>query len=223
VITKEMLEEKYLLKLCTVDEIAKEANCGVANIRRLLKKYGIRRGHIIQKGKPAWNSGLTKETDKRIAKLADAKIGKNNPMFGKPAWNSGLTKETDDRLASISSSLEGRTFSDETRGKIGEQSNAWNGGLQYANGYGVLRLSVNGERLYLHRHVAQTILGRDLSINEEVHHIDRNKMNNEPINLIVLDGVAHNKLHRAIELGFVSREAQISWLADSNIPFEVLV
>lgn len=42
------------------------------------------------KGMPAWNKGLTKETDERVAKYS-----------GKPAWNRGLTKETDPRVAQL--------------------------------------------------------------------------------------------------------------------------
>jgi len=39
------------------------------------------------KGKPAWNKGLTKETDERVAKYSGR------------CWNKGLTKETDPRVA----------------------------------------------------------------------------------------------------------------------------
>lgn len=38
-----------------------------------------------------WNAGLTKETDVRVAQMAET-------MRGREAWSSGLTKDTDDRL-----------------------------------------------------------------------------------------------------------------------------
>lgn len=229
-ISKEWLEQRYVVDLLRVEDIAIEAKCGAANIRRLLKKFGLRRGRSFQRGKPAWNAGLTKDTDERVARSAEAKRGENNPMFGRDAWNSGLKKDTDERVAAISVALTGRDFSEATRermrqaklGKSGDQANAWDGGIQYSNGYGVLRITVSGERIYLHRHIAQTILCRALTTNEEVHHIDRNKKNNDPVNLIVLVEGDHNKLHRAIEIGYESREDQISWLKENNIPFEVL-
>lgn len=67
-------------------------------------------GHAISGiGKPAWNTGLTKETDLRLKKCAKAisstmiaektMAGKNNPMHGKKSWNNNLTKETDCRVA----------------------------------------------------------------------------------------------------------------------------
>jgi hypothetical protein len=35
-----------------------------------------------------------------------------------------------------------------------------------------------------------------LAINEEVHHIDRNKANNKPDNLQAVNHIEHMKLHR---------------------------
>jgi G:T-mismatch repair DNA endonuclease (very short patch repair protein) len=47
-------------------------------------------------GRLAWNAGLTKETDSRVAKTAKARRDCNTP-----AWNKGLTKETDPRVAKV--------------------------------------------------------------------------------------------------------------------------
>ena len=47
-------------------------------------------GHAM-KGKPSWNTNLTKETDERVAKYA----GKLN---GRETWNKSLTKETDEKI-----------------------------------------------------------------------------------------------------------------------------
>lgn len=46
----------------------------------------------------AWNKGLTKETDARVARYAQHFQGERNPQYGKPAWSRGLTKDTDSRL-----------------------------------------------------------------------------------------------------------------------------
>ena len=226
-IEKEWLEQRYIKDLASVTDIAADAGCGVANIRRCLKKWSIRRGKAFIEGKPAWNSGLTKLDDERVAAGAKSKEGENNPMFGRPAWNAGLTKDSDERIANVARSLTGRSPDDKTRdkmrfaklGKSGADSNAWRGGTQYSNGYGVKRISVSGRRVYMHRHVAEKALGRTLLTDEQVHHVDKRKHNNSPDNLIVLLTDDHNRLHRAIEAGFVSYDEQVMWLKSNKVYF----
>ena len=49
--------------------------------------------------------------------------------------------------------------------------------------------------MYEHRYVAEQKIGRHLKVDEEVHHIDHNRMNNSPENLEVLTSFEHRKLH----------------------------
>lgn len=49
--------------------------------------------------------------------------------------------------------------------------------------------------VYEHILVAERMIGRQLNDNEVVHHIDRNKSNNNPNNLLVLTRSEHAKLH----------------------------
>lgn len=49
--------------------------------------------------------------------------------------------------------------------------------------------------VYYHRHQASLMLGRWLSTDEHVHHIDCNKLNNTLSNLQVLSPSEHSKLH----------------------------
>lgn len=53
----------------------------------------------------------------------------------------------------------------------------------------------NSGRVMLHRHVASMKVGRWLTTEEHVHHIDENKLNNLPDNLEVLSITEHNKIH----------------------------
>jgi len=50
--------------------------------------------------------------------------------------------------------------------------------------------------VYYHRHVASLKLGRWLRSGEHVHHIDGNRENNSPDNLIVLSNSEHQKMHK---------------------------
>jgi len=47
----------------------------------------------------------------------------------------------------------------------------------------------------LHRVVAEQILGRRLTANERVHHVDGNRTNNDPTNLLVVTPAQHTRLH----------------------------
>lgn len=60
---------------------------------------------------------------------------------------------------------------------------------------GYVRVSVRGERVYLHRLKAAELLGRELSANEHVHHIDNNPQNNDISNLNIVSNSEHLKTH----------------------------
>lgn len=57
--------------------------------------------------------------------------------------------------------------------------------------------------IYEHIAVAEEFLGRPLEKDEHVHHLDLNKSNNHPSNLLVLLASQHTKLH-----AFLRRESQ---------------
>jgi hypothetical protein len=57
---------------------------------------------------------------------------------------------------------------------------------------------------YEHRAVAEEMLGRRLKEGEEVHHLDENRSNNSPDNLLVLSGPMHVKLHAWLNKNVVS-------------------
>ena len=61
--------------------------------------------------------------------------------------------------------------------------------------------------VYEHIIIAEEDLGRSLLEGEEVHHLDLDRSNNTPANLIVLSKRAHKKLHKWIENGaFISKD-----------------
>ncbi len=65
----------------------------------------------------------------------------------------------------------------------------------YTDNRGYLRYSDNNK--LVHRVVAARKIGRNLNKGEVVHHIDRNKKNNNPNNLWVFPNQsAHDKVHK---------------------------
>ena len=57
-------------------------------------------------------------------------------------------------------------------------------------------LKVNGQAITEHRIIVEEMLGRKLSSDEVVHHIDGNKWNNNPDNLMVVTRKEHALIHR---------------------------
>nr|DAH32797.1 MAG TPA: HNH endonuclease [Caudoviricetes sp.] len=56
------------------------------------------------------------------------------------------------------------------------------------------------QNLWQHRNIAENILGRKLSSNEIVHHLDGNPQNNALTNLIVLSRSKHASLHHYLNI-----------------------
>lgn len=73
----------------------------------------------------------------------------------------------------------------EVRAKLRESRVSEENGRTYAKYY--------GEKV--HRMVAEQIIGRPLKPGEVVHHIDGNKRNNNPENLLVLTASEHSRIH----------------------------
>lgn len=86
----------------------------------------------------------------------------------------------------------------------------------------------------VHRATTGRLIGRDLQPGEQVHHIDENKKNNEPTNLMVLDANVHLLLTAALygrmifigALGDALRKARLDtpdgirkFLTAAGVPF----
>lgn len=67
------------------------------------------------------------------------------------------------------------------KSKVGEKNPAWKGGI--FKGYH--RLQNKGRKCNEHRIIMEKIIGRPLTDKEEVHHIDKNRRNNSPENLVL--------------------------------------
>ena len=67
------------------------------------------------------------------------------------------------------------------------------GTTRIKNGYVFIKTEDGWQ--YEHRLVAAQKMGRKLRSDEHAHHLDEDKRNNDPGNLLVMDAVAHGDLH----------------------------
>ena len=76
--------------------------------------------------------------------------------------------------------------------RYGKDHHNWKGGYISHSGYKVL--SIRGVEVYEHRLVAEQMISRPLERDEVVHHIDGNRTNNSPENLVVMKRQEHDKI-----------------------------
>lgn len=85
------------------------------------------------------------------------------------------------------------------RARTGRKNANWRAGLTInAGGYLEFTASpANGEHAgrYLHQVIAEYKIGRALRPGEHVHHVDENKLNNDPNNIEVMTASEHARLH----------------------------
>jgi len=114
-----------------------------------------------------------------IAWLGKSNVGANNPMFGRkrPDFKDNHWTKTKPNM------------------QDGDKNHRWRGGINHHKGY---RLLLTSKKKYIpeHRLVAEQKLNRKLNKGEVVHHIDGNRSNNHPDNLVVFKSQSeHLKQH----------------------------
>ena len=85
-----------------------------------------------------------------------------------------------------------------TRFPSGSEHPSWRGGSSTSHGYVTWRMR-SGKRIGEHTVVAEKVLGRPLPSRAVVHHVDENRGNNNPSNLVICQDFAyHNFLHKRL-------------------------
>jgi len=121
-------------------------------------------------------------------------------------------KTSNETKKKISAALTGRVVSEETKRKMsishydvrGEKNPMWKGGISHDRGY-IERYvpdhpsCVSNRYVREHRLVMEKKIGRILKKTEVVHHINGNKKDNRPENLMLLKNESeHRKLHHLL-------------------------
>ena len=96
------------------------------------------------------------------------------------------------RLEQLMNSPFGKGEVKGVRGKFGKEHWNWKGG--HVNGVGYRVMYNRGRKDLEHRFVAEQMLGRPLTSEEAVHHIDGNRLNNAPENLVVMTRQEHDRI-----------------------------
>ena len=72
---------------------------------------------------------------------------------------------------------------------------------EWVNSSGYLCVCVGGKIIHMHREIAERALGKPLPKGSVVHHVDGNKVNNSPENLIILQNKhEHMVLHAKLKV-----------------------
>ncbi len=104
---------------------------------------------------------------------------------------------------------------------LGEKNQNWKGGrVIRSHGYIYVRTSVNGKQRYVaeHRLVMEKVLGRPLTKKEVVHHINKDRKDNRPENLILFSSNSeHTRMYLPTLAKLLSAIKHLKELKDTKV------
>lgn len=140
--------------------------------------FNTGRTHFL-KGHTTWNKGLTKETNKVVARTGriNQKKLKGRPMPKPEGFSATMRRAKPPRL--MKSTVEGYVW------------------LYLPDYPGSSKKRPDFGRIYEHRYVMERFLGRLLTKIEQIHHLDGIKWHNQVENLLLCANIkAHTKVHQ---------------------------
>jgi hypothetical protein len=141
---------------------------------------------------------------KRAAVKRHYNIGKDHPMFGKH-FSLESRKKISEAQRGEKGNMFGKHHSQEVKERISRTllGRGRNNGID-KNGYRWFYVPGRRKhnRIQEHRFVMETILGHALTPRELVHHIDFNRLNNDPDNLVIMSFTKHRDYHKQMNFLF---------------------
>lgn len=187
----------------------------IANLPGMPSAHAIKR-QLLENGYEVWKGpwklrAMTKEKFRELYHVQHLSAEEIGAMFKCGA-------STVRRKAAKFGLAKGRG-KEKSRVPKGDKHWSWRGG-KHEDGNGYIRLRMpdhpnankNGYVLE-HRFVASEAIGRPLATSEEVHHIDGNKKNNSPDNLIVVPKGEHQRLHARVCQELQALRAEVARLS----------
>lgn len=147
----------------------------------------------FEKGNISWNKG------KKCKQISIS-------CKGRRAWNKGIPMKEESRLKMIAK-LKGKHSSPMTefkKGNCGEKSGHWIRGWYIGNGY---KYIYNPNHPYCtkqgyireHKLIVEKHIGRYIKKEEQIHHINKNKLDNRIENLMLFPDVKSHRSYHAVE------------------------
>lgn len=212
-ITKEYLQREYIEKGRTALSIMEETGITQSTLTRRMKKFGL----IKRKITPTYNINPDWLREQYLIKLRAVEdiaeeVGCSGHLIKELCSVNNFYRDNKYRQTDEGRAKHSRVRSEEECKKQGDAL------LKLEDGY--TRRRMGSRRQYIHRAIVEETLGRLLGPNEVVHHIDQDKTNHHPSNLLVLTRVTHQILHLTMRIK--PGLDQISFLNDNNFKYEVL-
>ena len=202
----DQLKEMYnqpnmtLVKMCDIVGCKSTITMG-----KILNENGIDTNH---NQKVAYKKRGNRTDDEFKEYLIDEYLNKKRSM-------TSIAKELNISWVIVSRYLDKYQIKKRTKSEqeTGEYSPTWKGGIRkkrdgYIEIYSPTHPNANSRHcVYEHQLVAEKMIGRYLKKGEVVHHLDFNKSNNDPANLLVLTKSEHTKLHGYLRGGMPLEDA----------------
>jgi hypothetical protein len=173
---------------------------------RVFSEEQRKRMSEAHKGQAPWNKGT-----KGVVHISEEQKEQTRKRMIGNQYSRGRIQPEEERAK-----RRGRYPSAEVKKKLaashaGPKNWNWKGGKALSNGY--IRalhpehpLADPNGRIYEHRGIVENIIGRHLHSRESVHHINKNKLDNRPGNLMAFTS---ERMHQLFEKGHAIDEANI--------------